>query len=78
MTWRFVASGTELTPMRIGAINVWDHEWRMTGRRAEVIDPRHGQHFTFEVWVISLDGRTVEFAAGEFSNGMWGLYEEAP
>jgi len=44
---------------------------------ADVTDPRYGQHFTFDVWSIATGKKSVQFAAGEFSNGMWGFYVEA-
>ncbi len=77
MAWTFLASGTELQPVRIDGVNVWDHEWHRTGRKADVADPRYGQRFTFDVWSIPAGKKSVRFAAGEFSNGMWGFYTEA-
>lgn len=77
MAWRFLASGTELQPVRIDGVNVWDHEWKMSGRKADVTDPRYGQSFAFEVWSITAGTKSIQFAAGEFSNGIWGFYTEA-
>ena len=77
MAWTFLTSGTELQPVRIDGVNVWDHKWQESGRKAEVTDPRRGQSFTFEVWSIATKKKSIQFAAGEFSNGIWGFYTEA-
>ena len=31
---------------------------------------------TFEVWQVEIDGQVCRFAAGEFSNCVWGFYLE--
>ena len=63
------------------------------GERAEVTvtDPQHGQTFRFPVYRILVGGgpggsvegggqggREIVFAAGEFSNNVWGFYRPAP
>ena len=42
--------------------------------RANVIDPRYGATHVFSVYDITIEGRAVRFAAGEFSNGIFGFY----
>ena len=34
------------------------------------------QDHTFEVWQVEIDGQIHRFAAGEFSNCVWGFYLE--
>jgi hypothetical protein len=58
----------------LGGLKVWSHSWRDTKERVEVKDPLYHQDFSFAVYEISRAGRTVEFAAGEFSNCIWGFY----
>jgi hypothetical protein len=35
------------------------------------------ERHTMFVYKLEIDGRTIEFAAGEYSNGVWGFYEPA-
>ena len=72
-----MASGTEGQRIRIGGVNVWDHEWQRSGDEADVADPLYGQHFSFDIWSIQAGRKTVRFVAGESSNGVRGFYTEA-
>lgn len=58
----------------IGGINVWDEKWKPTGKKAAVKDPIYKKHFLFPVFHIEREGKIIEFAAGEFSNCMWGFF----
>jgi NAD(P)-dependent dehydrogenase (short-subunit alcohol dehydrogenase family) len=61
----------------IEGVNVWDHEWRRTSEaQAEVEDPLYHQSFKFNVWEIEADGKKLRFAAGEYSNCVWGFYRD--
>lgn len=42
----------------------------------KVKDPVYHQDYTFEVWQAEIEGKIYHFAAGEFSNCMWGFYLE--
>jgi hypothetical protein len=72
--WEFVGAGSDGQSFTIGGLDVWEHDWRDTKERAHVKDPRYQQDFTLHVWEIHSGGRVVAFAAGEFSNCMWGFY----
>ena len=77
MAWKFVTSGTEHDQTRLGDVAVWAHVWHaVPGSKATVVDPHYGQAFTFSVYRIHAASRVLEFAAGEFSNGVWGFYLE--
>jgi hypothetical protein len=54
--------------------NVWDHNFASTGEKVAVKDPLYGAEYQFTVYEIEIDGRTIRFAAGEFSNGIYGFY----
>jgi hypothetical protein len=41
---------------------------------AQVIDPQYGKTHEFQIYEITVDGRVIRFAAGEFSNGIFGFY----
>lgn len=76
--WRYLRHVGEGEPVSIGGENVWDRDWIPTGELASVIDPQHGATRRFEVWKIQQVGRPdIVFAAGEFSNGIWGFYVPA-
>ncbi|MFL5329818.1 MAG: hypothetical protein ACJ8C4_12980 [Gemmataceae bacterium] len=75
--WTFIGAATETKPFAIDGINVWDCHWeRQADQSADVSDPHYHQQFTFPVYVIR--SGTVTFAAGEFSNGIWGFYQMSP
>jgi len=52
------------------------YDWKTTGKRVKVQDPIYHQDHTFEVWQVEIDGQLHRFAAGEFSNCVWGFYLE--
>jgi hypothetical protein len=72
--WEFAGAVPDGQSLTIGGLDVWKHEWTDTKERAHVKDPRYHQDFTFYVWEIRSGDRIVTFAAGEFSNCMWGFY----
>ncbi len=72
--WEFVGAVPDGQSFKIGALDIWKHEWRDTKERAYVKDPLYHQDFTFYVYEIGVPGNIVTFAAGEFSNCMWGFY----
>lgn len=73
--WRFVGSSGR-DPVTIDGIDILGNEarWESTGEPARVIDPHYGAEHTFSVFRLRVDGRVVEFAAGEFSAGVYGVY----
>jgi hypothetical protein len=72
--WEFVGVVLDRQPFAIDGVDVWKHEWTDTKARAHVKDPRYHQDFTFYVWEVRSGDRIVCFAAGEFSNCIWGFY----
>lgn len=59
----------------ISGLNIWEHPWINSGDRINLKDPLYQQDYTFAVYRIEEGTITIEFAAGEFSNGVWGIYE---
>lgn len=55
-------------------VKIFEYEWHRTGKRAAVKDPLYNQNYKFEIYTVEINGETHEFAAGEFSNGVWGFY----
>ena len=73
--WRCEATGTDGNVTLFG-VNIFDYEWNGTGRRVTVRDPHYGQEYKFQVYTVTINGQTYEFAAGEFSMCIWGFYVE--
>lgn len=73
--WRFVSIGFEGEATDIFGINPWDAEWTSTHGRVTVSHPQHPseRHVMFTYEVKGSDPPAI-FAAGEFSNGVWGFY----
>jgi len=72
--WEFLGAVPDGQSFTIGGLDVWKHDWCDTKERAHVKDPRYQRDFTFYIWEIRGGDRVVTFAAGEFSNCMWGFY----
>ena len=74
--WSIVHTGVEGEPALLDGVDVWKHEWQQVpGALATVTDPLYGQELQFSVFRISGGGRVIEFAAGEFSNSVWGFFQ---
>ena len=61
---------------KLFGVNIFDYDWQTTGKRVKVKDPIYHQDHTFEVWQVEINGQIRRFAAGEFSNCVWGFYLE--
>lgn len=72
--WQYLRAVPDGESLEIGGVDVWDHPWRDTGKRVSVKDTLYHQEFHFTIHEIIAAGRTIEFAAGEFSNCIWGFY----
>ncbi len=59
----------------INGLNIWDFKWKNTGEYINVKDLLYGQQYSFAVYEISNENIKVIFAAGEFSNCVWGIYQ---
>jgi hypothetical protein len=73
--WRFVRIGFEGQPTDVGGINPWAAEWIPTDGRITVAHPQYpSQRHTMFTYRIAGANPPVIFAAGEFSNGVWGFF----
>lgn len=74
--WNLYAIGLEGDHIFIGGLNPWQHEWHsvkeppITVAHPSYADQRH----TMWIYELRANGETVKFAAGEFSNGVWGFF----
>ena len=74
MAWEYETFGPD-GQCKLFGVNIFDYDWQTTGKRVKVKDPIYHQDHTFEVWQVEIDGQIHRFAAGEFSNCVWGFYE---
>ena len=76
--WRFAGSRIDGETFELDGLNVWAEAWRDTPERtATVLDPIYGQTHHFGVYEIGPAESPIRFAAGEFSNLIWGFYTPA-
>ena len=75
MAWEYETFGPD-GQRRLFGVNIFDYGWQTTGKRVNGKDPIYRQGHTFEVWQVEIGGQTRRFAAGEFSNRVWGFYLE--
>lgn len=54
----------------------FEFEWMKTGEKVVVKDPLYGQKYTFPVYKVNIQDKEYAFAAGEFSNSVFGFYIE--
>ena len=73
--WIHRATGTDGNVVLFGT-NIFDHKWNSTGEEVEIIDPMYRQKHLFSVYKVIVKGREYTFAAGEFSNCVWGFYTQ--
>ncbi|MFC5528329.1 hypothetical protein [Cohnella yongneupensis] len=71
--WKFRGSCSDDTFL-IDDIDIFKHKWINTKETVKVKDPLYNQTFNFSIWNVIVDERTIEFAAGEFSNNVFGIY----
>jgi len=72
--WKYLGTCTDGKTFIINGLNVWDYEWQNAGEGASVVDPRYGGRKDFNIFTIETDKGILKFAAGEFSNCIWGFY----
>lgn len=74
--WKHLDTVPDGYKFKIKGLNIWDYPWEKTGERVIVKDPLYGRVHNLCVYEIRKGDLTVKFAAGEFSNCMWGIYME--
>ena len=72
--WRFEKTVCDGEEYKINGINIWDVKWEETGKKIKIKDPLYGKFYSFDVYKIQNENVDVLFAAGEFSNCVWGIY----
>jgi len=72
--WEHIKTLVDSERFEINGMNIWDSDWKNTGESIQIKDPLYGQHYTFTVYEIMNEQSSAKFAAGEFSNCVWGIY----
>jgi hypothetical protein len=76
--WRHVAIVTEGTPVLLAGHDVWSHDWRRVELPAITVAHPSYPSQRHHMWLYDLDVEpTLRFAAGEYSNAVWGFYVPA-
>ncbi|MCD7837854.1 MAG: hypothetical protein LUG65_02960 [Clostridiales bacterium] len=74
--WRHEVTGFDGNTILFG-VNIFAYDWTRTEEKIEVTDPLYGQKYRFPVYTVSINGQEYQFAAGEFSNSVFGFYTQA-
>ncbi|WP_057938810.1 hypothetical protein [Algoriphagus resistens] len=74
MEWKHLTTVVDGNGFSIDGLNIWDYDWKATGEKINVKDPLYGQEYTMDIYEIANENVIVRFAAGEFSNCIWGIY----
>jgi len=76
--WRFVSIGFKGQPADVDGVNPWEVEWTATGSRITVAHPQYpAQRHVMFIYEVTGSAPPIRFAAGEFSNGVWGFFVQA-
>lgn len=68
-SWTFNTSGTDINVSLFG-VNIFNYKWEKIAI-VNVIDPLYGYKRNISVYKTTINDKIYEFAAGEFSNGVW-------
>lgn len=75
--WKYIGTAIDGQVFKINGLNIWDYKWNLAGEKIKIEDPIYNRAYLFSVYEIQDGTITVRFAAGEFSNLVWGIYEES-
>ncbi len=72
-SWQYKISGIDGNVELFG-VNIFNYKWENTNEKVSICDPHYGKNYRFNIYKVVLDSKEYMFAAGEFSNGVWGFY----
>ena len=76
LNWVHKAPVIDNEPLIINGLSIWSYVWKYVGKSIKVKDPKYEQEYAFRIYEIIEGTKKVQFAAGEFSNCVWGIYVE--
>lgn len=56
MSWKFETSGLD-GQCKLFDVNIFDYDWKSSGKRVKVQDPIYGQDHIFEIWQTEIGDR---------------------
>ena len=74
-TWEHTITGTDGNCILFG-VNIFNYKWNDTKEKVTIKDPLYHQPYDFSIYTVDINGILKRFAAGEFSNCIWGFYLE--
>jgi hypothetical protein len=74
--WKLLHIGFEGDDVLIAGLNVWEHKWIDAGEGSITVPHPSYPSQSHRMYVYKLDTPSGQkrFAAGEFSNSVWGIY----
>jgi hypothetical protein len=75
--WEHLTTIADGVKFNIDGLNIWDFAWKDTGEKIDIKDPMYGKSYSFHIYEINDSTIKVIFAAGEFSNGVFGIYRQS-
>ena len=76
MKWEYATHGVDGNVELFG-VNIFKYPWSSTGERVAILDQLYQQEHIFSVFTTEISNKLYTFAAGEFSNCIWGFYLQA-
>jgi hypothetical protein len=77
-SWAVLGIVVEGESISIGDVNLWDHHWQPLKADVYLPHPAYPQQkHRLDIYRIESGGRTILFAAGEVSAGVWAFYQPA-
>jgi len=71
--WKHRITGVDGNTMLFG-VNIFQYKWRSLGKCVRVVGSQDGREYNFYVYSVQIKKQEYVFAAGEFSNCVWGFY----
>lgn len=71
--WKFVKSGVE-GECELFGVNIFNYKWKNANKKVSVLDPLYNQTHEMTIYDVDIGGKMFTFAAGEFSNSVYGFY----
>jgi hypothetical protein len=74
--WKFISIGFEGNEVSLGGLNPWKMKWHsLKLPEITVAHPSYPkERHSMSQYELRTEFKSVRFAAGEFSNGVWGVY----
>ncbi len=60
----------------LDGVELFEYKWITLGECDIVLEPETKKPYSFSVYRIEANHKTIDFLAGKFSNDKWGFYRE--